>query len=41
MDFETRYAPEEEQEREQFRREVQAWLEKHVEGVGAPPMRAI
>ncbi len=37
MDFETRYAPEEEQEREQFRREVRAWLEKHVEGVGAPP----
>lgn len=36
MDFETRYTPEEEREREAFRREVRAWLDAHAAGVGGP-----
>lgn len=37
MDFETRYTPEQEREREAFRREVIDWLREHGRGVGAPP----
>ena len=37
MDFETRYTPEEEQQREQLRPTVRAWLQKHATDVGAPP----
>lgn len=37
MDFETRYTPEEERERSQFRRELRDWLREHAAGVGAPP----
>jgi alkylation response protein AidB-like acyl-CoA dehydrogenase len=37
MDFETRYTPEQEREREAFRREFVEWLAGHAEGVGAPP----
>ena len=37
MDFETRYTPEEERERERLRREVRAWLREHLAGVDSPP----
>ncbi|MGB2694451.1 MAG: acyl-CoA dehydrogenase family protein, partial [Dehalococcoidia bacterium] len=37
MDFETRYTPDEEREREQFRQELHQWLREHGEDVGAPP----
>ena len=37
MDFETRYPPEQEREREEFRPQVRAWLEDNLAGVGAPP----
>ena len=37
MDFEASYTPEEEQDREQFRPQVQSWLAEHANGVGAPP----
>jgi alkylation response protein AidB-like acyl-CoA dehydrogenase len=37
MDFETRYTPEQERERESFRAEFRAWLKDHAAGVGAPP----
>jgi alkylation response protein AidB-like acyl-CoA dehydrogenase len=36
MDFETRYSPGEERERESFRATVRAWLADHAQGVGAP-----
>ena len=37
MDFETHYTPEQEREREQFRKDARAWLKDNIEGVGAPP----
>jgi len=37
MDFETRYTPEQEREREAFRAELRAWLRENVAGAGAPP----
>jgi alkylation response protein AidB-like acyl-CoA dehydrogenase len=36
MDFETRYTPEEQREREAFRAGFRAWLDRHADGVGAP-----
>ena len=37
MNFETRYTPEEEAQREELRPRVRAWLAEHAAGVTAPP----
>jgi alkylation response protein AidB-like acyl-CoA dehydrogenase len=37
MDFETRYTPEQEREREAFRAEFRAWLRDNAGNAGAPP----